>query len=445
MFKQFIISVYLHKMLQYHQRRGFNLVSLSQFNLPIAVPTVKLLPTPGGRGALPACVSTTTLMNRKGLQNKNCKPVTTEDALGMNGTGSTSISGADLYDPDQPLWNNNGLEASAALSGLHSPEIDGTEFLLNEDISDYHHGSLCDAVMGRTEQAYPSSQGNYSQVKQIGSKVMDSSMKSLTDCLRKSRKPTTKAQFFKEGGGRTSLKAPDAVMGNRFIKMWWANRDNTPHGGINSGSGASSGGVKGDIDQAAKRQKVGIAADSAKASTPRSSEPDASAATPCSMGMIDKDMSTENVLSPSHKSKHQSCLSAPLAHPFPMSKYNLDNRPTAFRVISPLPSDFANEHFPQYDDLISVELEDMENDDDGIVSETLNNCSAPKKISSSAPKEPLEADEDQTEENFACSFSQEVASYRRESENSDVKSFAEHTDLAEVSEHRPSPTSSVTV
>ncbi|KAE8665678.1 hypothetical protein F3Y22_tig00112530pilonHSYRG00122 [Hibiscus syriacus] len=603
--------------------------SLSQFNIPVAVPTVKLLPTPGGRGALPAGVSPTNLMNRKGLHNKNCKPVTTEDALGMNGTGSTNISGADLYDPDQPLWNNNvigkrwgrwrqqveflgfllgvgnkvndkdndgedgfvenrwlsvlssppsrnekyhnGLEASAALSGLHSPEIDGTESLLNEDISDYHRGSLYDAVMSRTgrsrtrintkdkicltsldclenetkeEQAYPSSQGTSSQVKQIGvvddgSKVMDSSMKSQTDCLHKSRKSTTKAQctlfingipqksnkreallshflkfgtiidihiplnseraivqFSRREKTEAGLKGPDAPAANRGKDNLTPvlQKRNVIHGvdvpSLNSSKPHSMNGPmvptppwkkletleqmkeelrnlvgsKTILTKLPRGKSVGIAVDPAKASTPRSSEPGASAATPCSTGMTDKGMSTENVLSPSPKSKLQSRLSAPVAHPFPTSKYKLDNRPTASRVISPLPSDFAHvdvlkEHFSQYGDLISVEMEDMENDDDGIVSETLKNCSARitystrlsaerafvNEISSSTPKEPLEADEDQTEENFACSFSQEVASYSRESENSDVKSFAEHTDLAEGSENSPSLTSSAKV
>lgn len=104
-----------------------------------------------------------------------------------------------------------------------------------------------------------------------------------------------------------------------------------------------SSGVKGDTEQAAKRQKVDIAVDPAKASTPRSSGPCASAATPCTMGVTDMDKSTENILSHSPKSKRQSCQSAPVGiHPFVLNKYKLDNRPTAFRVISPLPSDFAH-------------------------------------------------------------------------------------------------------
>ncbi|MBA0769150.1 hypothetical protein Gotri_017913, partial [Gossypium trilobum] len=472
--------------------------SLSQFNLPVAVPTAKLLPTPAGPGALPSGVPpSTTLMNSKDLHSKSCKPGMTEEALGMNDTCSTSASGADLYDPDQPLWNNNGLEASAALSGLHSPTIDETESLLNDDISDHHHGRLCDSTddilpikaLGQRaqiflfgvelvaqenetkveQQAFPTSQGTLSHLKWIsseddGSKVVDSSLKSQPDSLCNNRKPTQKAlrtlfvngilqksnkreallshfrkfgevvdiyiplnserafvQFSRREEAEASLKAPDVVMGNRFIKLWCTNRDRIPDGGINSGSGVSvtsrgltasvipaqpaanrgkdnfqpipqksnvihgvdlpslnspkphsmndlmippaprkkletleqmkeelrkkqelleqkrkdfqrqldklekqSSGVKGDTEQAAKRQKVDIAADPAKASTPRSSGPCASAATPCTMGVT-------------------SCQSATVGiHPFVLNKYKLDNRPTAFGVISPLPPDFAH-------------------------------------------------------------------------------------------------------
>ena len=117
-----------------------------------------------------------------------------------------------------------------------------------------------------------------------------------------------------------------------------------------------SSGVKGDIltEQAAKRQKVGITADPAKASTPSSSEPSASATTPCTIGMADKNKSIENIVSHSPKSntpmalqesmssKQQSRPSAPVGHPFLMNRYKLDNRPTAFRVTPPLPSGFAD-------------------------------------------------------------------------------------------------------
>ncbi|GMJ09372.1 hypothetical protein HRI_004606400 [Hibiscus trionum] len=54
-------------------------------------------------------------------------------------------------------------------------------------------------------------------------------------------------------------------------------------------------------------------------------------------------------------SKQQSRPSAVVWHPY-LSKYKLDNRPTAFKVIPPLPSGFADvdvlkEQFLQYSDM----------------------------------------------------------------------------------------------
>ncbi|KAG7559009.1 RNA recognition motif domain [Arabidopsis thaliana x Arabidopsis arenosa] len=46
-------------------------------------------------------------------------------------------------------------------------------------------------------------------------------------------------QFSKREEAESALRAPDAVMGNRFIKLWWANRDSIPDNGLSSGTGAS--------------------------------------------------------------------------------------------------------------------------------------------------------------------------------------------------------------
>nr|AAL32652.1 Unknown protein [Arabidopsis thaliana] len=46
-------------------------------------------------------------------------------------------------------------------------------------------------------------------------------------------------QFSKREEAESALRAPDAVMGNRFIKLWWANRDSIPDNGLSTGSGAS--------------------------------------------------------------------------------------------------------------------------------------------------------------------------------------------------------------
>ncbi|CAH2045146.1 unnamed protein product [Thlaspi arvense] len=46
-------------------------------------------------------------------------------------------------------------------------------------------------------------------------------------------------QFSKREEAESALRAPDAVMGNRFIKLWWANRDSIPDNGLSIGNGAS--------------------------------------------------------------------------------------------------------------------------------------------------------------------------------------------------------------
>ncbi|KAK8716074.1 hypothetical protein V6N13_043393 [Hibiscus sabdariffa] len=187
-----------------------------QFNLPGTIPSAQLLSTPTGSRPLPSSVPPTNLMNNKGMHSKTLKSGITEDAS----------------------------EVSAARSRLHSPKIDESEPLLNDDISDRHNGRLNDtadnelptrsigsqgtslSVWGRIgsarsridtkekidltqsdypenetkeeKEAFPSSKGASCQVKRIiteddGSEFMDSSFKSQTDNMRNSLKPTQKA------------------------------------------------------------------------------------------------------------------------------------------------------------------------------------------------------------------------------------------------------------
>ncbi|KAK8607267.1 hypothetical protein V6N13_053009 [Hibiscus sabdariffa] len=586
--------------------------SLSQFNLPGAVPSAQLLATPSVPGPLPSGVPpSTTLMNSDGLHVKSGKPGMTGDALGSNGvhTVSTGANGADLYDPDQPLWNNNGSEATASFSGLHSPKIHEMESLHDNELPIRSAGSQRTnfPVRGRfggsrsrldtkqktnltpsnyrqnetkgEQELFPCSQGASPKVKQIrteddGSKVMDLSLKSQSDNTRNSRKPTQKAlrtlfvngipqksnkseallshflkfgqvidiyipsnserafvQFSKREEAEAALMSPDAVMGNRFIKLWWANRDSIPDDAVNSGTGVAvnahgltvanrgkdnlqtigqksnvvvgadvlslnspkplnmngpkappplqkkletleqmkeelrkkhemleqkrndfrrqldklqkqSSGVKGELlsGQAVKRQKVEIVAGPAKASSSSSSEPGAFVATPCTVGMTDKNKSTEDDVSHSPKSStpmalqeptssmQQSCVSAPVGHPIMMNKYKLDNRPTAFRVIPPLPSGFADvdvlkQHFSQYGDLVSVELQDIEKDGEvGSDSEASNNffmdmtscddqSGHKEKPNLPHPKDLSEANVEKDEKSRACcNISDEVVS-----------------------------------
>lgn len=109
-------------------------------------------------------------------------------------------------------------------------------------------------------------------------------------------------------------------------------------------------------EKAAKRLKVGIAADVAKV-TARSSDSTAAVASPRAEMMADKNKLEEIVLSPCQKvntamllqestSFKQQIRPLPSAGPpFLMNRYKLDNRPTAFRIIPPLPVGFADVSF----------------------------------------------------------------------------------------------------
>ena len=263
-------------------------------------------------------------MNSKGLHSKTSKSSVTDDP---------SLGGADLYDPDQPLWNNNGPETSDAIIGLQSPRNDETDSLSNDDPSDRHQARLCDnadndfpirtvgtaagsqstsvLVWGRiggsksrsdvnekidstlkysdnpeneTKVSLVNIQDQPRQGKRIiaemaASKSLDPLAKRPYDPLRTVRKPSQKAlrtlfvngipqksnrrealvshfqkfgeildiyipsnsdrafvQFSKREEAEAALMAPDAVMGNRFIKLWWANRDSIPEDGPGNGS-----------------------------------------------------------------------------------------------------------------------------------------------------------------------------------------------------------------
>ncbi|KAK1568708.1 hypothetical protein Q3G72_027791 [Acer saccharum] len=682
--------------------------SLSQFNLTVPLPSAPLLATPAGPGPLSSVgAPSTTLIGSKAGHGKGSKLGMTDDDLGLNGpySDSAGAGGADLYDPDQPLWNNNGLETSSTLSALHTPNEE-TEPAMNDDFSDHHNVRLCESadidcpersggtadvsqstsqsVWGRIgsskhrsnvkeridttsdylgnetkedKEALPNFPGTSRRGKRIvdedaGPKDTDAPTKLQSDTMRHIRKPSQKAlrtlfvngiplksnrrdsllshfrkfgevvdiyiplnserafvQFSKREEAEAALKAPDAVMGNRFIKLWWANRDSirddgtstvsapvtrvtsasvpshpsvanklkdnniqsaTQKGNIVPAADVSSPasdnptpiiangpkvppplqkkmdsleqlkeqlrkkqemldqkrndfrrkldklekqavGGKGEVvtEQAAKRLKVGVAADPAK-TVARSSDAGGAVSSPRIEMMSDKSKTMENVVSQSPKSttamvlqestsyKQQSRPLAPVGSPFLMNRYKLDNRPTTFRILPPLPAGFADvavmkEHFSSFGDLSTVELEDAEVHDGNSVLDTQKNCSARLsfatrrsaerafmngkcwqghnlqflwlvssnsnndsgniEISPPALKGSLDTDV-QKEEKSAREVSQEAtaseeksarevsqeatASGNGESENSERKSSVEHAELQEVSQ--PSPT-----
>ncbi|GMN42560.1 hypothetical protein TIFTF001_011764 [Ficus carica] len=561
--------------------------SLSQFNLPVSLPSAHVLGTTGGPGpgSLAAISSSSlTSMNSKGPQSKTSKSGFPDDGLGLNGSysGSSYVAGADLYDPDQPLWNNNGPETSNTLLALNSTKIDETESLMNGDPSDNEFslrstgnavGSHSTSVWGRIgssksrldvkEKVDPaisssdyiesdskvdkvasegilnsSRQGKQIIAEDAGPKLLDSSGKAQFDTMHNNRKPSQKAlrtlfvngiplknnkkeallshfqkfgevidiyipmnterafvQFSKKEEAEAALKAPDAVMANRFIRLFWANRDSIPDDHISSSSSvrATTHGAaavlvsthsslassnkdnlqaaapksstphtqdaslpasdnskpdnmngskvvpplqkkldsleqlkeelrkkqemleqkrndfrrkldklekqttgskdESDTEQPAKRPKVGIAVDVAKASTPSSSDASPVVISPNAGKTPDKNKSGEKPVSHSPKTnttvvlpesisskQHPVRPFAPVGSPFMVNRFKLDNRPTAFKILPPLPAGFTNvavvrEHFLQYGDISNVELEHVEACDGSSETEASKDCS----------------------------------------------------------------------
>lgn len=112
--------------------------------------------------------------------------------------------------------------------------------------------------------------------------------------------------------------------------------------------------VEADTELAAKRRKMGLAADVGKVATPNSSSPAPVSALHDEM-LTDKNKSGDTIVSHSPKTSTTTALQqspslkqqtirplAPLGTPVPLNRYKLDNRPTGFRILPPLPSGFAN-------------------------------------------------------------------------------------------------------
>ncbi|KAM7520845.1 hypothetical protein LguiB_019807 [Lonicera macranthoides] len=288
--------------------------SLSQFNLPVSLPSAHLMGAPGG--PVPTGPSSIMTNSSKGLHSKISKPGVGDNGPGLNGAfvGSAVTTESDLYDPDQPLWTNDCSEA------LNASKDNVTESLLGAGPTDDHVGffdgsdfeghfrgtgiasgsqSKRLSPWGRIGSSRNTTEtrekpnpllrsSNYIEndmkeeridVDEIGSQVTDSSPRTQSNTSRMMRKPTQKAQrtlfvrgipqennkkeallfhfkkfgevidiyiplnsdrafvqFSKREEAEAALRAPDAIMGNRFIKLWWANRDNIPDDGTCSGN-----------------------------------------------------------------------------------------------------------------------------------------------------------------------------------------------------------------
>ncbi|KAL6874391.1 hypothetical protein ACP4OV_013411 [Aristida adscensionis] len=276
--------------------------SLSQFNLPVSVPNSQGLGIQIEGGT--ASVNLPGQGGSKVAPGKDVKSGGASDALKPNGSTASTVADADVYDPDQPLWNNENPEASCAGfahngAGVWNGESSGYE--TGREHSNQSFGvdglqSLKPSVWGRiaskrksgpggnTDKAASTGTANQrndfdemapstAQVKSVAAKGSNVQAHSRIygDVGRQNSRTSHKAsrtlyvhgipkksnrweallshfqkfgqvidiyipsdsekafvQFSKREEAEAALKAPDAVMGNRFIKLWWANRDRIP-------------------------------------------------------------------------------------------------------------------------------------------------------------------------------------------------------------------------
>ncbi|XP_074285201.1 zinc finger CCCH domain-containing protein 41 isoform X2 [Silene latifolia] len=292
--------------------------SLSQFNLPVSLPSAQILGPSAGNGFISSADVSSSLINSRGPHSLTDISSVDEEVL----AGATNAGGTDVYDPDQPLWNNDAHETSTPMLGLHSSGFDETVSFMDADLSDHAVRSRGDftaaqstssSVWGRLrnsknklepkekfdartkapefpakETCEPSSvgQGNFHVGKQNNGALFGSKSVMTTSKLQNAggtvRKSSQKAhrtlfvnciplkdnkrenllshfrkfgevidiyipanserafvQFSKREEAEKALKAPDAVMGSRFIKLWWANRDSIADNDVSSPNNAS--------------------------------------------------------------------------------------------------------------------------------------------------------------------------------------------------------------
>lgn len=294
----------------------------------MSLPNTSILGAQATVGPLPP--ASNFLANSKSTPSKTSKSGATNNGSGVDGAMSAPVPGveADVYDPDQPLWNSDRPETSGSCLGLPSPSTEDVGTLWEAGSSDHHNYILSASTSNDqrslsagdhpSEAAAPSVWGrvrsgsNFESTKRtanaitssvyIGNGMKKEVEESVTNSLstsgqgihtvsggtvpktakltdadtgRKLGKASQKAQrtlfvngipqknnrrealvshfqkfgeiidiyipvnsekafvqFSKREEAEAALKSPDAVMGNRFIRLWWANRDNIPDGEI---------------------------------------------------------------------------------------------------------------------------------------------------------------------------------------------------------------------
>lgn len=446
--------------------------SLSQFNLPVTLPNAPLPGTATGQGALSAVDSSCSMVSSK-THIKDGKCGTNNDGIGLSmaPTEGSLAGGADVYDPDQPLWtrvdetaqrmdpvsSNHGSNPAATVSQGVWGRINSSKgkSKIKEKLGPNIDSSSQSERETRKEPYQCSSPGKNINLENLDSATTGTSFKSKIETGRSSRKSSQKAhctlfvcgipqkdnrkeaifshfqkfgevidihiplktdrafvQFSKREAAEAALKAPDAVMGNRFIKLWWANRDNIPHNGVVSGNNAQitdpplmtasippllSATTKGkEIMQPLPRPINNLLKPMVAGPPPQKKIDSLELLKELrkKQEMLDqkrnefrrqlvefekqasgvKEESQPDLVTKNPKAESAADFTEfegstePDIAPSTFNKYKLDNRPIAFKINPPIPSGLANadllrEHFSPFGEISSVEVEESEEED----------------------------------------------------------------------------------
>ncbi|KAL9254971.1 Zinc finger CCCH domain-containing protein, partial [Drosera capensis] len=276
---------------------------LSQFNLPVSLASAPLLEMPIGAGLLPSVpAASSTMINRKNTR-RNGKDQADEMFCLEGVPEYVDGSGTDVYDPDQPLWNNDDsqtlvgakpseqlVSSNGATTGMQNsiwgriPTSEHGANLREKVDSGINFSAIPESEMQEVQVAVSSFKGDSLSGKRYNYEesaltVQNSSSKTQNDIGRHIKRTALKAQrtlflnfipskdnkreallahfrkfgevidicipsdcerafvqFSRREEAEAALKAPDAVMGNPFIKLWWANRDSIQDAPISNGA-----------------------------------------------------------------------------------------------------------------------------------------------------------------------------------------------------------------
>ncbi|OAY83989.1 Zinc finger CCCH domain-containing protein 27 [Ananas comosus] len=427
--------------------------SLSQFNLPVSIPNPQALGIQAGPGSIvPSTAPSSLFTSSKAIvPTKDSKSIVADDALRPNGVSSASVvAEADVYDPDQPLWNNERPETSSlrlpSLNNDEEPTWDadgiGSDSRNRSSAAIVGSESTNSSVWGRIKSGNKSEPGRLTSTNVTAASYTENELKEDDEATpgtiqgkplkpysrlrgdqgRNSGRTTQRAsrtlyingipqksnrretlfahfrkfgniidiyipansekafvQFSKREEAEAALKAPDAVMGNRFIKLWWANRDRI------SDEGESK--VNPKLMQLTNTAGPSMPPQQAVSDGGKEKENQPSVAPKASMG------SASDTTLPTTGSSKSLLASGPKTTPPVQKKLEslelldelrkkqeiLAQKRNAFRrELDKLAKQVAvlKDHFSSFGELSSVVLEDAEAHNEGLIEKPSQRCSA---------------------------------------------------------------------